>query len=52
MPNKKLTQFILFAQQNKGVFPKGRRVFFPELSDEEIASLAKIVREELLAVTE
>lgn len=52
MPNKKVTQFILFAQQNKGVFPKGRRGFFPELSDEEIASLAKIVREELLAVTE
>ena len=51
-PDKKVAQFILFTQQNKGVFPKGRRNMFQELSDEEVASLAKAVREELLSVAE
>lgn len=52
MPDKRVSQFILFAQQNRGAFPRGRRNCFPELTDEEIAALAKIVEEELLTVTE
>ena len=52
MPDRKAAQFIFFTQQNKGVFPKGRRNMFQELSDEEVASLAKAVREELLSVAE
>ena len=49
MPEKKATQFILFVQQNQGEFPKSRRKFFQELTDEEIASLAKIVKENILS---
>ena len=52
MPDKKVVQFILFTQQNNGVFPKSRRPAFQELSDEEITSLAKVVRKELLSVVE
>ena len=50
MPDKKMAQFILFTQQNHGDFPKGRRNVFQELSDEEIASLAKIVKDVLMPV--
>ena len=52
MPDKKMAQFILFTQQNRGEFPKGRRDLFSELTDEEIASLAKVVREVIVPVTE
>ena len=52
MPDRKAAQFILFTQQNKGVFPKSRRHAFAELSDAEISSLAKAVKEELLSVAE
>ena len=45
-----MAQFILFTQQNHGDFPKGRRNVFQELSDEEIASLAKIVKDVLMPV--
>ena len=48
MPDKKVAQFILFTQQNKGIFPKGRRYMFLELSDEEILALAEVVNDELL----
>jgi hypothetical protein len=52
MPDKKATQFILFTQQNKGIFPKARRKMFQELGDEEIASLAKVVKDVLMPVVE
>ena len=52
MPDKKLSQFILFTRQNQGKFPKARRELFKELSDEEITSLANIVIEQLLTVEE
>ena len=52
MPDKKMAQFILFTQQNRGEFPKGRRNLFSELSDEEIASLAKIVKDVIVPVVE
>ena len=52
MPDKKMAQFILFTQQNRGKFPKGRRNMFPELSDGEIASLAKVVRDTIMPMTE
>ena len=48
MPDKKATQFILFVQQNHGKFPKSRRSFFQELTDEEIEALTKIVKENIL----
>ncbi|MBR4662859.1 MAG: Fic family protein, partial [Lentisphaeria bacterium] len=49
MPDRKITQFILYVQQNGGSFPKRRRKEFVELSNDEIASLAAIVKEELSA---
>lgn len=52
MPDRKAAQFILFTHQNSGQFPKARRSMFQELSDEEIASLAKIVREVLMPAVE
>lgn len=52
MPEKKAAQFILFTQQNQGNFPKARRNMFRELADEEIASMAKVVKDVLMPVTE
>ena len=52
MPDKKAAQFILFTQQNNGVFPKARRKMFQELADEEIASLAKVVKDVLMPMAE
>lgn len=52
MPDRKAAQFILFTHQNGGQFPKARRSMFQELSDEEIASLAKVVREVLMPAVE
>jgi hypothetical protein len=52
MPDKKAAQFILFTQQNHGIFPKARRKLFQELADEEIASLAKVVKDVLMPVVE
>ncbi len=52
MPDKKAAQFILFTQQNNGKFPKTRRNMFPELADEEIASMAKVVKDVLMPVAE
>ena len=49
MPERKAMQFILFTQQNKGAFPKGRRAMFAELSDDEIESLAEAVKEEIFS---
>lgn len=48
MPEKKVLQFILFTQQNNGIFPKGRRAQFAELTDQEIQLLAEIVKAEIL----
>ncbi len=52
MPDKKAVQFIFFTQQNNGIFPKARRNMFQELADEEIASLAKVVKDVLMPVVE
>ena len=52
MPDKKAVQFILFTQQNNGIFPKARRNMFQELADEEVASLAKVVKDVLMPVME
>ncbi|MBR4676179.1 MAG: Fic family protein [Victivallales bacterium] len=52
MPDKKVAQFILFTQQNNGIFPKARRMMFQELADEEIAALAKVVKDVLMPVVE
>ncbi len=49
MPENKVHQFIMFTQQNHGVFPKGRRKIFEELSDAEIEKLAEIVRREIIS---
>ena len=49
MPEQKAMQLIRFVQQNNGEFPKRRRDFFSELTDEEIAELAEIVRTEILS---
>lgn len=49
MPEQKASQFIMFTQQNGGVFPQKRREMFRELSDEEIRTLSQIVREEILS---
>lgn len=51
MPERQVRQFILFTQQNRGHFPKGRRSSFPELSDEEVETLADIIREELFGAS-
>lgn len=48
MPDKKVAQFILFTQQNNGTFLKARRNMFQELADEEIASMARLVKEMLM----
>ena len=48
MPEKKVMLFIKFTEQNNGVFPKGRREVFSELTDNEIAKLAKIVKNEII----
>ena len=48
MPDRKAAQFILFTHQNNGQFPKSRRSMFQELSDEEIASLAKVIKNTLI----
>ena len=52
MPDNKAAQSILFTQQNNGIFPKTRRKMFQELADEEIASLAKLVKDVLMPVGE
>lgn len=48
LPDKKMNQFILFTQQNKGKLPKARRKLFEELTDEEITALAVIVSKTIL----
>lgn len=52
MPDKKMAQFILFTQQNQGEFLMARRNMFQELANEEIASLAKVVKDVLIPVAE
>lgn len=46
LPEKKANQFIKFVQQNGGELAQCKREFFAELTDDEIARLAKAVREE------
>lgn len=48
MPEKKVLQFILFTQQNHGIFPKRRREQFSELTDPEIRQLADIVKKVII----
>lgn len=44
MPDKKLTNMLLFLHQNKGVFPKRRREQFSELTDREIQQMQDAYR--------
>ena len=48
MPEKKVMLFIKFTEQNNGVFPKSRRDFFSEYTDNEITELAQIVKKEII----
>ena len=48
MPEKKVMLFIKFTEQNNGIFPKSRRDSFSELTDNEIADLAQIVKNEII----
>ena len=48
MPEKKVMLFIKFTEQNNGVFPNSRRDSFRELTDNEIAELAQIVKKEII----
>lgn len=41
MPDKMISNMILFLHQNKGVFPKRRRKQFEKLTDEEITNMEK-----------
>ncbi len=43
LPEKKANQFIKFVQQNGGTLAQRKREFFPELSDDEIARLEKVI---------
>lgn len=45
MPEKKANQFIRFLMQNAGKLSKGKRHFFPELSDSEISALESAVKQ-------
>ncbi len=47
IPEEKLRLFVTFVRQNNGTLPKGRRKFFPDLSEEEIALLSDIVKNHL-----
>ena len=47
IPEEKLRLFVTFVRQNHGTLPKGRRKFFPDLSEEEIALLSDIVKNRL-----
>jgi hypothetical protein len=44
MPDKKLTNMMMFLHQNKGVFPKRRREQFSELTDQEIQQMQDAYR--------
>lgn len=44
MPDKKLTNMLMFLHQNKGVFPKRRREQFSELTDQEIQQMQDAYR--------
>jgi len=41
MPDKMISNMILFLHQNKGAFPKRRRKQFEKLTDEEITNMEK-----------
>lgn len=44
MPDKKLSNMLMFLHQNKGVFPKRRREQFGELTDAEIQRMQEAYR--------
>ncbi len=44
MPDKLLSNMIMFLHQNKGVFPKRRREQFGQLTDEEIKRMQAAYR--------
>ena len=48
MPERKVMLFIKFTEQNNGIFPKSRRDSFSELTDYEIATLADIIKNEII----
>ncbi len=49
LPEKKANQFILFVNQNNGTLSAAKRGKFPELSDEEVFALEKVICDEMRA---
>ncbi|QEC44812.1 Fic family protein [Pseudobacter ginsenosidimutans] len=45
MPDKDINLMLIFLHQNKGEFPKRRRLQFSKLTDEEIFQMAKVYKE-------
>jgi hypothetical protein len=44
MPDKLINMMLAFLHQNKGVFPKRRREYFKELTDEEIQRMQDVYK--------
>lgn len=45
MPDKRLSNVIIYLHQNKGIFPNGRKNQFEEITEEEFGSMEKIYKE-------
>ena len=45
MPDKPLSNVIMYLHQNKGIFTYRRKKQFEEISEEEFASMEKIYKE-------
>jgi Fic family protein len=45
MPDKQLSNFIMYLHQNKGIFPNRRKKQFEETTEEELVAVEKIYKE-------
>jgi Fic family protein len=45
MPDKQLSNFIMYLHQNKGIFPNRRKKQFEEITEEEFAAVERIYKE-------
>jgi hypothetical protein len=45
MPDKHLSNIIIYLHQNKGIFPNRRKKQFEEITEEEFAAVEKIYKE-------
>jgi Fic family protein len=45
MPDKQLSNFIMYLHQNKGIFPNRRKKQFEEITEEEFVAVEKIYKE-------